>query len=267
MADTRELASAQRWLSALILDPLALDRDAEGARRLTIADDKLRTERLLAYVNGYPARLFEALSEAYPALKHVVGDQAFGELTNRYRFNVPSGIYSLSDVGARLPQFLRNDPLGDDFEFAAELAELEWRIQCAFHSFEREPFDVSSLSDWTMDDWATATVALQPSVAVVTSDWPILEIWRVRETRLEEIDVDLRDNPQCVLVFREGVRVRCEPLSGDQAATLDSLAAGSTLGETMEALANSGVTPETVLSLFRRMAGGGLLTACEKAAA
>jgi hypothetical protein len=266
MADTCELASIQRWLSALILDPRALDRDEEGARRLRIADDDLRTERLLAYVNGYPARLFEAMSEAYPALKHVVGDQAFGELTNRYRFHVPVGLYSLSDVGARLPQFLRNDALSDDFAFAADLAELEWRVQCAFHSFERKPFDVSALSEWTMEDWETATVEFQPSVFVVSSAWPVLEIWSVRETPVEEIDVDLRDNAQCVLIFRRGLRVRCEPLSAEQASILDSLAAGSPLGKTMEALAEDGVAPETVLSLFQRMAAGGLLTSCEKAA-
>jgi hypothetical protein len=266
MADIGELASTQRWLANLIADPLALDLDEEGAGHLTIADEGLRNERLLAYVNGYPARLFEALSEAFPALKHVVGDYAFGELTNRYRFQVPMGIYSLSDAGARLAQFLRSDALGGDFEFAADLAELEWRVQCAFHSFEREPFDVTALSEWTMEDWTSARLEFQPSVSVVAADWPIHEIWNLRETPVEEIDVDLRDRPQCVLVFRRGYRVRCELVSSDEASAMGALLAGSPLGETMEALARKGVAPETVLSLFQRAAGNGLVAGCEKAA-
>jgi hypothetical protein len=267
MADNVDLAGSQRWLASLILDPELLDRDHAGtARRITIEDPGLCVERLLAYVNGYPARIFEALGEAFPATKHVVGDYRFAELTNRYRPHLPTETYNLNDVGMNLSEFLRSDELGKDFEFAADLTQLEWRVQCAFHAREGQPFDVSALSKWTMDDWSGASVEFQPSVAVVRSAWPIIEIWDSREIPLEQIDIDLRDRPQNVLVYRRGYRVVCDGIGDDEALTFEELASGSTLGVAMQRLAENDLAPETVTTLFRRAAGNGLITACRAAA-
>ena len=97
----RNLADHQRWLASLILEPERLVGDATDAvRPVTLDDVEAARSRLGAYVNGYPARLGEALAEAYPAVRVVVGDDTFRALVERYRPAVPVGMIARQGAAA-----------------------------------------------------------------------------------------------------------------------------------------------------------------------
>jgi hypothetical protein len=233
----QRLREQQRRLAALILEPDRPASDDELLGLVGFSDAALARERLAAYVNGYPARIFEALDESFPAVRHLAGDAAFGEVVQRYSSRVPRGIYSLSDVGAELPAFLASDPIGERLPFLADLAALEWRIALAFHAHERAPLDPSSLAGWGLEHWERATIELQSSVAVVRSIWPILDLWNLRETPISEIDLELAGRAQTVLVSRDGFSVSCDLLDCAQAVVLEALLDGATLGVALERLA------------------------------
>jgi hypothetical protein len=125
--------------------------------------------------------------------------------------------------------------------------------------------------------WERACLAFQPSVRVVRSAWPVLELWEARKTSREQINVNLVDRPQGVLVLREGVRVRCELIDAPQAEALSALMSGVSLGELCEQLTRcSGLPasptdtsqggaqagdPPPVRAWFSRWAGLGLIVA------
>jgi hypothetical protein len=229
------LRELQRWLAARVLPPeQAAALGTEGAALLgwlRLPEGAAPEERVAVYVNGYPARLHESLAETFPAVAHVLGPRAFDSLVHRYVAAVPLPSYNLNDAGAELARFLRSDEPSAGLPFQPDLAELEWRVAAAFHAREQEPADAASLAHWSLEEWERATLRFQPSVALVRSEWPILDVWNHRETPVEEIDVDLRDRPQHVLVFRSGFSVRCEELTRAEAAILAALLDGRSLAE------------------------------------
>lgn len=222
------LRDLQRWFAGAILAS-----DAERAAGGPLAPPPRGTgaERLHAYVDGYPARVREALAEAFPAVEHIVGAAAFGELARRYLPDVPAGIYSLADVGSALPAFLATDALGNDLPFLPDLAGLEWAVQGAFHAHLDPPFDAATVAAWTPDDWATARVRFQAGTVCIASPWPIRTLWDARKTPRDEIDVALDDRPEIVVVHRVEHRVACDLVEPEEARVLGRLLSGATLGD------------------------------------
>ena len=259
------LLELQRSLAARVLPPKASE-PAPGAD--LALEDWLRlpefvqaADRLAVYVNGYPARVREALSDAFPAVEHVVGERRFAELARRYvERGLPS--YNLNHAGAGLPEHVAGDPLAGDYPFLPDLARLEWGITCSFHAHTEPPLDPAPLAQWSLSDWERAVLRFQPWVAVVSSAWPILQIWHARETPVEEIDIDLRDHPEHVLIHRAGLTVHAEPVSPQEAQALAALLDGRRLGEVIDDLVSAGQQAEQVFEWFRRWMGIGLVAGC-----
>ena len=247
-------------MAAIILDPNGSGEPDSAGDRIVTRDSV--DVRLGVYANGYPARIAEALREAYPALLHVVGNDEFHRLVHRYLPHVPAGNYNLSEVGARLPEFLADDELGNSLPFATDLARLEWAVHRAFHAPELEPFDAASVAAWTEQDWQNAVLEFQPAVALVRSLWPIRSIWQARSTPRDQIDIELEGRPEQAVVYRAGFRVACDAIAEAEAAVLATLLDGEPLGRAMQIVADSSADPQEVTGWFARWSAGGLLAAC-----
>lgn len=220
-------------------------------------------ERLQVYVGGYPARIEEALADAFPAVAQVVGPGPFRQLTFRYAAATPLRSYNLNDAGADLPAFLSADELAADLPFLPDLAALEWRVARAFHAREEARLDPAPLAAWGLDEWERAGLRFQPAVSLVRSAWPVRDIWTCRQTPVAEIDLDVDDRPQNVLVRRAGREVRCDLADDAEADALAALLCGATLGATTQALATAGGDPAEVSTWFARWMREGLITACD----
>jgi len=253
------LRDVQRWLANVIL---TADAESCGVGPVALPPRGTAAERLHAYVDGYPARVREALSEAFPAVAHLVGDAAFSDLTRRYLPRVPTGAYSLAEVGRVVPEFLGEDVLAAELPFLADLARLEWAVQCAFHAVLVPPFDPSTVADWTPDEWTGARLCFQSGTACVASVWPIRTLWDARKTPREEIDVRIEDRPEIVVVHRVDYRVACDPLVADEARVLAGLLAGATLGEATADL--SPADAERLGEWTASWVARGLVVACER---
>jgi len=221
-----------------------------------------RNERLAVYANGYPARVEEALRETFPAVAHLLGSHGFADLTLRYTRARPPLAYNLNNIGAALPAYLVFDPANVDLPFLADVAELEWRLSRAFHAREQTPLDPAATRGWTIDDWPRAVLRFQPSLALVCSPWPIRTLWELRDTPREQIDLDLRDRPERVAVYRSGREVCCELLDESEARALLAAIAGRALGEVADQLAADGHTAESAFAWLPRLRAHGVITGC-----
>ena len=194
-------------------------------------------ERLSVYTAGYQVRIQEALAEVYEAVRHVAGESAFAELSRAYAGRYPSQDYNLSFTGRHFPEFLRCAPLTQRLPFLPDLAMLEWAVCEAFHAFQQPPVTPDALTTLSLEDWTNARLLFQPSVRVVESAWPIVDIWEARARPRDEVSIELVDRPQRVLVFRHELQVRCSIVEAPHAALLNGLLAGRTLGELCAELA------------------------------
>ena len=218
------------------------------------------TERLSVYSGGYLARIEEALEEAYPAVRHVAGANTFRALARDYAVRHPSRDYNLSRVGRRLPEFLQGYSLTAELPFLPDLAKLEWQVTEAFHAADQPAVGFSQLAAIPAQRWEKIRVTFQPSVSLLSSAWPVLDIWEARSRPVQEVRVDLVNRPQKVLLFRHDGQVRCELLDARQEAVLAALMAGQTLGELSDRMAADPAGSEHLLgSWFARWGSHGLL--------
>ena len=232
--------------------------DAALASWLYVPHGARPTERMQIYRDGYPIRIRESLAETYAAIAHLVGDHAFSELADRYAASVPLTSYNLNDAGAQLAQFLRQDRLSVERPYLADLAALEWRVAAAFHAMEHPPFDPRTL-DWSADEWAGAVLYFQPSVTVLSSPWPLLDLWTAHETGRDARDIDLHGEPEHLIVRRAGLIVRCESVSPDELFALQLLLDGHSLGASMEQLDANGSDAAVVMTWFSRWTTAGMM--------
>jgi hypothetical protein len=226
------LRELQRLMAAQILgaDP---SPPAALGRWLAVPDDSRASDRLAVYVEGYPARLHDALAEQFPAVARLVGAARFHALVHRYLRAAGLRSYNLNEAGAEMSAFLRADALGAELPFLADLAELEWAVVRAFHATDEPALAPAQLAAIDPAALLAGAVRFQPSVAVRESPWPIHALWEARDAAPGAIDIDLATGER-VLVRRAGFAVACTPIDAGRAAALHALLAGHPLGDVAE---------------------------------
>ncbi len=233
------LLQLQRWMKSRI-QPGGRELPSDALpKALNPQGGDPGVERLLVHARGYFVRLEEALTETYEAVRHVLGAETFSTLAHDYARRYPSRNYNLSFTGKHFPEFLKTCPLTKELPFLPDLAKLEWEVGQAFHATEELPVNPTAFAGMAMGDWEHTRIIFQPSVRLVTSAWPVLDIWNARRQPPSEIKIDVVDRPQRVLLSRWGFQVRGALLEETPYALLEGLLQGKTLGEVCEALAHA----------------------------
>jgi uncharacterized protein (UPF0276 family) len=247
----RPLKEVQEWMKTWVAP--AADR--------RMADFVTGGERLIAYSGGYVARIYEALKEAYEAVRRLLGEKEFVALAEPYAKRYPSQTYNLTLAGSRFAEFLHENPV-KGMPYLEDLARLEWLMVESFHAFDEAPFDQKQLAKIPLEDWEQARLIFQSSVRLFAADWPVLELWTNR--KVIEPGMVLKKEKQYLLIGRRGIQVRCEFLDEKQHRFLESLLCGRTLGEACEDLAAaSGEEDIPVAEWFARWVQDGLIARCE----
>ena len=260
------LREVQRWMRARIR-PTGSQHVPGAAREVVLCPQRgvPGIVRLSIYATGFLARMREALAEAYPAIHHLLGEGRFRLMAEAYTQRYPSHEYNLSVIGRHLAEFLSTSTLTEQLPFLPDLARLEWRVQRAFHAEEEPPFDARALSSIPAEAWERFHLRFQPSVGVVSSPWPIIELWHARTQPVKAIDIDLLNRPQHAVVFRRGVTVACERIDSPQALLLQELLDGQPLGAACAHMINETSESELppVTSWFARWSQAGLIAGCD----
>ena len=265
-ATPRSLRDMQRWMKARIEPGGAVATDS-GEDPLNAQRGTPGRERLAVYAGGYLARVHQALGEVYEAVHRVLGDGGFNELSRAYAQRYPSHDYNLSLAGRHLPELLAADPLTQRLPFLPDLARLEWLVCRAFHAAQAPALEPSQLTALPLEAWERARLYLQPAVGLLASAWPILDIWQARARPRGTLAIHVVNRPQRVLVFRDGVHVRCELLDAGPYVLLEGLLAGQSLGAVCGTLAaEPGGEALPVMEWFSRWMALGLIVRCEVAA-
>ena len=218
-------------------------------------------ERLAVYAEGYRVRFRDGVSEVYEAIRWILGESQFAELVKNYSLKYPSRDTNLSFVGKYLPEFISTLPLAKQLPFIMDLAKLEWQLCGAFHAFDKIPVSPDELSKLSPEALTQGRFIFQASLFTITSDWPILDIWKSRKKSREEVNLNLEGRPQCIMGYRCGVKIECCLLENWQFQTLEGLKAGLNLEMVCEKLADD-LSEELplVAAWFSSLISKGLIT-------
>ena len=253
------LAELQRALAARIVSGEGPDLDDW----ICVPSEADLAARVAVYVQGYPARIREALRETFPAVAHILGEVSFAALATRDVKCLPADLRNLNLVGAALAAHLESDRASDDLPFLPALAELEWAVERCFHADRLVAFEPSVCSGWSWEDWARAKIGFQPGLGLVCAPWPLRELRETCRCERSEIDVDLVDRHDRVLVYRRGFEVVVESIGAAEAEAAELLRNRDLLGEVTAKLAGSGAEPGSVVGFFGRWVSLGLVVSCE----
>jgi hypothetical protein len=140
---------------------------------------KLRPEeRLDIYAQMYCARLLDTLTEDFPRVAAILGEEQFREIGRVYLRRFPSTHPSLRYLGTHFAEFLTLHPIGTSLPFLADLARLERARLDVFDAPDAAPLRLEDLQAVPANAWASIRFQLIPALQTLTCAWPVQAIWK-----------------------------------------------------------------------------------------
>jgi len=211
------LTAFQSDFAAALTAPGAPERPAG------IAGETARRFRI--HRNNYVRGLSEQLAEAYPVVRRLVGDQFFFAMAREFLSDNAPQSRSLALFGEGLSRFLRQFPPAASVPYLPDIAELERARLEALHAA-----DATALAPMWLAQFADAIAEVHfvghPATRILTSDYPVLEIWQAHQPGAATTDRNYRAGGQNLLVTRPDLDVTVSPLSSAEAAFGRNLLSG-----------------------------------------
>ncbi len=213
--------------------------------------------RLSVYRDNVIGSLVDALGEAFPVVRQLIGADFFNAVAADFARDAPPTAPRLSRYGAGFPQRLSGLPQLVEVAYVADVASLEWaRVEAYFCGAASTVLAVDRLlgqpaeilpqlrfkpiSSLRMVRTATAAHSIWLAHQVATTDLSKLDPWRAESVRL--------------LCTRSGVH--CEPLEPAHAAFLSALVDGLDLTAAAEIAMDHDGSFDLQAALFAELAAG-----------
>lgn len=146
-----------------------------------VGDSLAPRARLQIYRHHVFTTLTAALRASYPVVCRLVDGRFFGYAADQYIRSHPPRAPCLFEYGASFPEFLAEFEPCRHLQYLPDVARLEWALHAAIHAADVEPLDPASLSGLPEDALPQLRVRLEPSLAILSSRWPIDRIFRVNQ--------------------------------------------------------------------------------------
>ena len=274
-----DLRTLQRLMTHTLVQPLvgaddelpARWRDgrpmAEVAAEFIKPNDRLSSfERLQIYARCYWFRVIDGVYADCPGLRALLGEKKFSALVRGFLAKYPSHSYTMRNLCARLPRFIREEPrwTAPHTALAHAMARFEWAQTVAFDGEARPRLTPDDIADAPP---ARLKIALQPYLSLLALDWPLDDyIVAVKKRNALRGDasntVDHGPRGQArrrlprprrqrvfIVVHRYDERLFYKRVERLAFRMLEALAAGRTLAQAVAA-AGRGVKPEQVRDWF-----------------
>ena len=188
--------------------------------------------RLAVYRHHILTTLTAVLESAYPVVCRLVDRRFFAYAADAFIRRHPPVGPCLAEYGAAFPDFLAGFPACDGHPYLPDVARLEWAIHRASQSPQAEPLDHARLRSVDPADMPRLTFAMDPSLSLLASPWPVDRIWKAHQDGDGPAEpVDLGAGGVCLEVRAAGESVTLHTLEAATYAFRDALARGLTLGQ------------------------------------
>lgn len=232
-----------------------------GDERSTIAfvrDDRPgAAERLRIHRNHYVITLSDTLAATFPVVRQLVGEACFRFLVRGFVLQHPPSEPCLFAYGARLPGYLAHHPTLNGYPYIPDVARLEWTMNEAAHAADERPMPNGALRGLTPRQIPLLTFVFHPSCRLVTSRFPIHDIWRAHQSSTAALEgLDLSTGTVRLFVLRDvDGDVVWRQLCATGSAFIRSLRAGRRLGPACDdsRRRSAGFDPITLLSDLNRV--------------
>lgn len=194
--------------------------------------------RLQVYRNNYRSALIDAMEETFVRTARLTGMEAFHQAAIHHIIEHPPSSWTIDAVGEGFPETCR-ELFGSDPD-VAEIAWLEWAMGQASIAADADPLTIESFSQTTAhfsdDEWERLKLSFVPSVAVRSTGFDLLRLWRSLASDCTGPEVSSFANRKCVMVCREGETPVFALIAEDEGQALSLMLDGASFGDVCEAL-------------------------------
>lgn len=247
------LADIQRGFAAAIRDRELPPPPGTVGRR---GEPPVR--RFSVYRNNVHVSLVEALAETFPVVARLVGEDFFQAMTRAFVADHLPRTPVLIDYGDGFPDFIATFAPAASLPYLAYVARLEWAWSRAYHAADRAPLSAAEIANVDPQRFPGAGFALHPSLQVVSSDWPVLDIWETNSNDAEVRPVDLSAGGDDVAVLRPDLKVELHRLAPGWRDMLVRLQAGASVGTAYEPATEAGAAIDLAAFLRWLIAAGAI---------
>jgi len=184
------------------------------------------------YRNNYRGNLHDTLAGAYPVIEQLVGKEFFRLLARRYIEQHPSRSGNLHHYGAEMANFVAAFEPAQGLPYLPDVAALEWACHRAYFADDAVSLDVARLAQVLPGQYPELILHLHPACHLVRSRYPVTAIWHAHQPGAPgDFHIDLNSGSCIALVSRKEDIVRVSELAQGDAAWLQGIQAGTSLGE------------------------------------
>lgn len=224
----------QQAFAASLLDP-----SLPGPSGLTSWNGSDPRQRFGVYRNNVIVSLTDALSDAFPVSRELVGDEFFRAMARAYIQVSPPRTRLMAFYGSGFPAFIETFAPAAPVPYLADVARLEYRRIVAYHAADVAPVSIDSVNDAIADQASLPQLRLMlhPSVSVVESRWAVVSLWAAHQGALD-LSTVLPTVAEAALILRHDLEVEVLKISDAAAAFVRELGAGAQFGDAATRAAN-----------------------------
>jgi hypothetical protein len=150
----------------------------DPATSALLADALAPADRLGIYRNTSRSTLTKALRLNFPAVQRLVGEDFFAAAADIFITCEPPRSAWLDLYGDGFPAFLQRFEAAAALVYLPDVAHLEGAVGRALHGPDLAPLEFSRLGSIDASDEGRLRFTPHPSISLLTSPYPVDEIWR-----------------------------------------------------------------------------------------
>jgi hypothetical protein len=192
------------------------------------AQQGVSTERRLGiYKNNVYTQLIGALTDSYPAVHRLTGEDFFRFAATEYIFANPARSPTLVGYGDKFPDFLRDFEPAGPVPYLPDVARLEQLYLESYHAAEARSLARADVAKRLSARTAQSRLRLHPSARLMESPFPVSRIWELN-VQTSTIDGKRRisGGAEYLLIVRPHATVEVRRISRGAHAALTALAQG-----------------------------------------
>lgn len=188
--------------------------------------------RFNVYRNNVAVSLTEAMHSAFPVITKLLGRQNMDGLARLFLRQHPPSSPLMMHYGGEFPEFLTQMEQLTHLGYLPDIARLELAIRRSYHACDSVPVEADRLAGLDPEALMGSVIGLAPSVEILSSDWPIYDIWRFNSVADAP---NPQSGPQDVIITRPEFDPEPQLLPSGGALWIRALAKGKTIAEAHEA--------------------------------
>lgn len=156
--------------------------EGDGLKKI-VGDDSKFSRRFSVYRNNVYHSLTVALSDAYPVVKRLVGDDFFFAMARSYLDGGGFPVHApLHDFGGGFPEFIADFAPAESLPWLGDVGRIERAWLRAYHGADAEnsATNLEALSSGDAERISGLRLVFHPSLCIEQLSWSAFEVWEVR---------------------------------------------------------------------------------------